>query len=65
MTKNKMFKRRYTIEIKGITTNDHMTKFIDEVIASTFLALRMQFKSLKLERLDVKDITREKGESKK
>lgn len=65
MTKNKMFKRRYTIEIKGITTNDHMTKFADEVLTNIFVALRMQFKSLKVERLDVEDITREKGESKK
>lgn len=64
MTKNKMFKRRYTITFKGITTNNHMQKFLDSVFDSFVDALGRQFVSLKVVSYKIEDLTKGKGEQK-
>ena len=43
MTKNKTFRRRYTIEIKGVTTNHFMERFIDTFIGRSMLAVANRF----------------------
>ena len=58
MAKNRLFKRRYTIEVKGVTTNNFMVKFIDSWIGRVVLALADKFAQVEIltmsaEELDV------------
>ena len=48
MARNKVFKRRYTIEIKGVTTNHFMERFIDSWIGNCFLALANKFAQVEI-----------------
>ena len=43
MARNKVFNRRYTIEIKGVTTNHFMERFIDTFIGRSMLAVANRF----------------------
>jgi hypothetical protein len=54
--RNKVFKRRYTIEIKGITTNHFMEKFIDSYIGRMVLALSDRFAQIEIVTMTAQDI---------
>lgn len=46
--RNKTFRRKYTIEIKGITTNHFMERFIDSYIGRVVLALADRFAQVEI-----------------
>jgi hypothetical protein len=46
--RNKTFRRKYTIEIKGITTNHFMERFIDSYIGRIVLALADRFAQVEI-----------------
>lgn len=48
MSRNKQFKRRYTIEIQGITTNHFMERFIDTWLGRAMLALANKFAQVEI-----------------
>jgi len=48
MSRNKVFKRRYTIEIKGVTTNHFMERFTDAWLGRAMLALANKFAQLEI-----------------
>lgn len=60
MAKNKLFKRRYTIEIKGLTTNHFMEKFIDSYIGKAVLAIADRFAQIEILMMTAEDITNQK-----
>lgn len=48
MSRNKVFRRKYTIEIKGITSNHFMEKFIDSYIGRVVLAIADRFAQIEI-----------------
>lgn len=46
--RNKTFKRHYTIEVKGITTNHFMEKFIDSYVGRMMKALTDRFAQIEI-----------------
>ena len=48
MARNKVFKRRYVIEIKGITSNHFMENFIDTWLGRAILALANKFAQIEI-----------------
>lgn len=48
MSRNKQFKRRYTIEIQGITTNHFMERFIDTWLGRVMLAVANKFAQVEI-----------------
>lgn len=56
MSKNKVFKRRYTIEVKGVTTNNFMIKFLDSAIGRFFMTAANQFAQLEIITMTAQDI---------
>ena len=48
MAKNRLFKRRYTIEIQGITTNRFMERFIDTWLGRAMLAVAQRFAQVEI-----------------
>ena len=48
MSRNKVFKRRYTIEIKGVTTNHFMERFTDAWLGRAMLALANKFAQVEI-----------------
>lgn len=48
MAKNKKFRRKYTIEVQGITTNHFMEKFLDSAIGKFMMALVDRFAQLEI-----------------
>jgi len=54
--RNKTFRRKYTIEIKGITTNHFMARFIDSFIGKTVLALSDRFAQLTIVTMTAEEI---------
>lgn len=61
MSRNKQFKRRYTIELKGITTNNFMVKFIDSYIGRMILALADRFAQIEILTMSAEDITQQEN----
>lgn len=56
MAKNKTFRRRYTIEIKGVTTNNFMIKFLDTTIGQFMMAMANKFAQLEIITMTAQDI---------
>lgn len=56
MAKNKVFKRRYTIEVKGVTTNNFMVRFLDSAIGRFFMAAANQFAQLEIITMTAEEI---------
>ena len=56
MTKNKTFRRRYTIEIKGVTTNRFMERFIDTWLGRAMLAVADRFAQVDILLMTAEDI---------
>ena len=56
MSRNKVFRRRYTIEVKGISTNRFMEQFLDSVIGKFFLALSDRFAQLTIVTMTAEEI---------
>lgn len=56
MARNKVFKRRYTIEIKGVTTNNFMVKFLDSTIGKFMMALADRFAQLEIITMTAQEI---------
>jgi len=48
MAKNKTFRRKYTIEIKGVTTNHFMERFIDTWLGRAMLAVAERFAQVEI-----------------
>ncbi len=61
MAKNKVFRRRYVIEVKGITTNDFMTKFLDTTIGKFFKMLAERFAQVDIIMMTAEEIELERG----
>jgi len=49
VSKNKAFEVIYQVRLKGITTNDFLTKHIDEVLQGVLKILESQHKQLDIE----------------
>lgn len=64
MAKNRVFKRRWTIEIKGVSTNNFMQKFIDSTLRSYVRAISDRFASIQIIGLEVEDLNKERETSK-
>lgn len=61
MARNKTFRRRYTIEFKGVTTNNFMVKFLDSTIGKFMMALADRFAQLDIVTMTAEEIdTQEK-----
>lgn len=56
MARNKVFKRRYTIEVKGVTTNNFMIKFLDSTIGRFMMALADKFAQLEIITMTAEEI---------
>lgn len=56
MAKNKRFKRQYTIEITGVTTNHFMERFIDTFIGRSMLALANKFAQVEIVTMTAQEI---------
>lgn len=56
MSRNKQFKRRYTIEIQGITTNHFMERFIDSYIGRVVLAIADRFAQIEIVTMTAEEI---------
>lgn len=56
MTRNKTFRRRYTIEIKGITTNHFMERFIDSWIGRAVMAVAQRFAQIEIVLMTAEEI---------
>lgn len=56
MARNKRFKRRYTIEITGLTTNRFMEKFIDTWLGGAMLAAANRFAQLEIITMTAEEI---------
>lgn len=56
MAKNKVFKRRYTIEVKGVTTNHFMERFIDAWLGRAMLALANKFAQVEIVLMTAEEI---------
>lgn len=54
--RNRTFKRRYTIEIKGITSNHFMERFIDSYIGRIFMALADRFAQIEIMLMTAEEI---------
>ena len=55
MARNKTFRQRYVIELKGISTNEFMPHFIVKTLEVTLETLQRQFKQLQLVSFTVED----------
>lgn len=55
--RNKTFKRKYTIEIKGITTNHFMERFIDSYIGRAVQAVADRFAQIEILTMSAEDIS--------
>lgn len=56
MARNKVFNRRYTIEIKGVTTNHFMERFIDAWLGRAILALANKFAQVEIVLMTAEEI---------
>ena len=56
MSRNKVFNRRYTIEIKGVTTNHFMERFIDTWLGNCMLALANKFAQVEIVLMTAEEI---------
>lgn len=56
MSRNKVFKRRYTIEVKGVTTNNFMVRFLDSTIGRFMMALADKFAQLEIVTMTAEEI---------
>lgn len=56
MARNKVFNRRYTIEIKGVTTNHFMERFIDTWLGRAMLALANKFAQVEIVLMTAEEI---------
>ncbi len=56
MSRNKVFNRRYTIEIKGVTTNHFMERFIDTWLGRAMLALANKFAQVEIVLMTAEEI---------
>jgi hypothetical protein len=54
MAKNRQFKKTYLIDCEGVTTNDFMSKVVDDILRTTVVALDMQYKQLKIRIKEIK-----------
>lgn len=58
--RNKTFRRKYTIEIKGITTNHFMERFIDTWIGKAVMHLSERFAQLEIVMMTAEEIDTQK-----
>ncbi len=56
MARNKVFNRRYTIEIKGVTTNHFMERFIDTWLGGAMLAVANKFAQIEIVMMTAEEI---------
>ena len=56
MARNRTFRRKYTIEVKGITTNNFMVKFLDSAVGAFFLAAANNFAQLEIITMTAEEI---------
>ncbi len=56
MARNKVFNRRYTIEIKGVTTNHFMERFIDTWLGNCMLALANKFAQVEIVMMTAEEV---------
>ena len=56
MSRNKVFNRRYTIEIKGVTTNHFMERFIDTWLGNCMLALANKFAQVEIVMMTAEEV---------
>jgi len=56
MARNRVFKRRYTIEVKGVTTNNFMVRFLDSTIGRFMMALADKFAQLEIITMTAEEI---------
>lgn len=61
MSKNKVFRRVYTIEIKGTTTNDFMVKFLDSAIGKYFRAIADRFTQVNIIMMSAEEVELERS----
>ena len=54
--RNKTFRRKYTIEIKGITSNHFMERFIDSYIGRVVLAIADRFAQIEIVTMTAEEI---------
>lgn len=54
--RNKVFRRKYTIEIKGITSNHFMERFIDSYIGRVVLAIADRFAQIEILTMTAEEI---------
>jgi len=60
MARNKVFKRRYTLVVKGVTTNNFMVRFLDQTLTAFVRALQDRFKTLDVLGFMAEDVTGKK-----
>lgn len=53
--KNRTFRRRYIIEVKGITTNNFMVRFLDDMFKGVVEAVKSRFKQVEITRFEAVD----------
>lgn len=56
MARNKVFNRRYTIEIKGVTTNHFMERFIDTWLGGAMLAVANKFAQVEIVMMTAEEV---------
>ena len=54
--KNKTFRRRYVIEIRGITTNNFMEKLIDRALETLLDNIKNDFKQVEVTSFEAKNV---------
>lgn len=56
MARNRVFRRRYIIEVKGITTNNFMIRFLDSVIGGLVKSVGEKFTQVKVHMMSADDL---------
>jgi len=56
VARNLTFRRKYTIEVKGVTTNNFMVKFLDSAVGAFFLAAANNFAQLEIITMTAEEI---------
>ncbi len=61
--KNRTFHRRYTIEFKGVTTNNFMVQLLDRMLKTICEAIEADFKQVEVTRYDVANLREEREDA--
>lgn len=54
--KNRTFKRRFVIELEGITTNDFMVEMTERMLKTMMQAIEADFKQVKVTKFESVDL---------